>query len=315
MKKFRISLVAVVGMTLWGCTTSPLPPGANYLSPFAGGIAPARLYAAQTRRISGTLTAYNVIPICRADFTSANELKTLTSSESLSYGDLTITDGPSVLASISGIPISTIATASAGVGYSDRNTMTISNARLVQADNERVAEVIANYVRKRGNGTPDKPRCLDIVQKYLSNQYTIIVTQGVLTSNTASFAPEAGAGTATCGASDTKPKEDTAKKQDTSGKDGSASQPSNLLATLFNAATKPTDGQASKQKPAEGDKPAAPQAAPKKRNAPISGCVDVSLAKTFSIKVKGEGGNVYDQTLSGAVVAILPEKLPGFGQE
>lgn len=292
MPKFAwLIVLASAGAALGGCANTPLPPGADFVSPFAGGISPARLYVAEARRIGGSLRAYNLLPICRDDFDKAKELKALTSSKSLTYGDLTVTDGVSVLASLSGLPVTPSVSASAGLGYSDRSTMTLKNTQLVQVDNEGAPYVIADYLKRRGNGTPMKPTCLDVVESNLANQRMVIVTQAVLSTDTAAFGPAAGVGGANCGPSADKPKKKKKQQDDEA------------------AASRSTTGQGSSDNDAE------PQKKKKKKGSgsvtsPLTGCVGVNLGKAFNINVRAEGGQVYTQNVDGAVIAIIPKDLP-----
>ena len=128
-------------------------------------------------------------------------LKGLTASPALTYGAVTISDGADVVASLSGLPIGRLVSAGAGASANGRVTVTLRGAELVEVDDERADVVIANYVKARGHGAPDAPRCLDVVEAQLRAGRMVIVTKGVLTAASAAIAPDAGAAQATaCGA-------------------------------------------------------------------------------------------------------------------
>jgi hypothetical protein len=299
--------------TLGGCNSSTLPPGANYISPFSAGVAPARLYSASVRSISGSLTAYNLLPICGNDFAAAKELKNLTSSQTLNYGTLTVTDGPEVLANLAGIPITSYLTGSAGFGYSNRNTMSFNNAQLVQVDNEGAPFVIANYIKRRGRGTPEKPSCLDVVQRRLNNGEAIIVTQAVITSQQATIAPESGFGMASCSGADSGNAATSATIGSTTvSASGTkiAATPSGVGSGISVGTINVGTGQQAAPQTGEKSKPQESQAANKSASAPISGCLGLSLTKAVSFNLKGAGGQVFTQTVPGAVIAIIPSSLP-----
>ena len=163
--------------------TQPLPPGASYLYPNAKNVIPARLYAADLRTIAGSYSAYNVYPICDTDFEKSNDLKQLSSHNSLNYGDITVTGGPQVLASLSGIPINSFVTVGGGFSYSNQLSMTFSNVQLIKADADDVAGIISNYLKTKGR------RCAGVVSENLAANRVVIVTDGVLAADKATIGP------------------------------------------------------------------------------------------------------------------------------
>jgi hypothetical protein len=180
--------------------SASLPPGASYLQPFAGGVSPARLYAASVSQVGSNLTAYDLLPICTTDFQTSALLKGLTSTPTLNYGAISLSDGAVVVANLSGVPIGKIINAGGGVSSDQRVNVTLDNAQLIQVDNDGVDSLIAEYVKKRGHGTSDNPRCLDVVQTQLKAGRMVIVTKGILTSSSATFAPDTTSG-ASCSSS------------------------------------------------------------------------------------------------------------------
>lgn len=209
MSTIRSLAAALASAALAGCNAagplstaqSALPPGASYLQPFASGVSPARLYAASYARVGSNVTAYNVIPICRADFEQSAILKGLTSAPTLSYGSVTITDGADVVATFSGLPIGKVLVAGAGASLDQRVTLTLKDAGLIKVDNDGAEAVIAKYVKDRGRGPPLSPRCLDVVESQLKAGRLVIVTKGVLTASSAKVGHDADASAATCGTS------------------------------------------------------------------------------------------------------------------
>lgn len=161
---------------------SSLPPGASYLQPFASGVSPARMYAASVSQVGSNLTAYDLLPICTTDFQTSALLKGLTSTPTLNYGSISLSDGAVVVANLSGVPIGNIINAGGGVSSDQRVNVTLENAQLIQVDNDGVDSLIAKYVKDRGHGTAINPRCLDVVQTQLKAGRMVIVTKGVLTS-------------------------------------------------------------------------------------------------------------------------------------
>lgn len=276
IKLYTYGMLALT-IALGGCapftkTVSPssLPPGANYIYPFASGVVPARLYAAEIQTLGDSISAYNLLPICGNDFELSSTLKGLTSSNSTNYGSISVTAGPQVLAGIAGVPVNPLLTLSAGLGYSNRQTMTFSNVQLIQADADDVTGVISNYLKTQGRG------CAALVKAQLGAGRLVIVTQGVLATQQAAVGPATNTNSASCAASGS-----TASAQ------GSTS-PSTAGGT-----TAPTAG-------------TTPPASP---SAPVSACIGIGWGKGPTISVKASDGTVTTQSISGGVIAIVPSKL------
>jgi len=196
-----IASVLALGMLGGGCNTPlPLPAGASYIYPIAQGVAPAHLYSAQLVKMGDSISAYDLTPICANDFALASSLKGLTSHNTLKYGNISVTAGPQVMASLTGIPVNSFVTLGGGLGYSARETMNFSNVQLYQADDDDVAGTITTYLRNNSG-----KNCAALVRRQIAAGNMIIATTGVLLADQASVGPEQNGASACAPASASAP--------------------------------------------------------------------------------------------------------------
>jgi hypothetical protein len=281
---FRLAMVGLAALACSGCgpggpnpsaifaSQNQLPPGASFLQPLAGGVSTARLYAATYSKIGTDVTAYNLLPLCHVDFEKSSELKGLTSSLTQTYGDLTISEGVDAAANLTGPQLWKFVNAAAGASVNQRVAITLTDAKLYQADSDGVAAAIAEYLKARGHGPPDSPTCLDVVQQQLKAGRMVIVTRGILTASKATIAPDSGASNATCQAASSS---------------GTAAGAAGGAGAGGAAGGTGTGGAA----------------------APISACTSFGVGKIVNISVKGQSGVAINQEVEGAVYAIIPDQL------